>query len=285
MKILILGSAGGLGTQLMKVFNSSSLLAWDNAEVNFLNTDDLLVKLTITKPEVIINAVAYNAVDKCEMEISELDLALKLNLELPKALAQWCAVNKAILIHYSTDYVFSGNEEKKEFLETDLTNPINEYGRSKALGEQAILNQKSLKYYIIRLSKLFGPKGNSPYTKASFFDIMLNLAQTNSELKVVNEELSCFTYSPDLAKATYDLLNQQYDYGVYHLVNSGSCTWYEAMLELKKITEINSTIKAISGSDLSRAARRPKFSVLKNTKFPELRTYQAALQEYLSLKK
>lgn len=284
MKILILGSQGGLGTQLVKVFSQEELLTWDKSEADFLNLPDLLVKLDIAKPEIVINAVAYNAVDKCETEASELDIALKLNFELPKTLAQWCAANQTTLIHYSTDYVFSGSEEKKEFFEDDVTNPISEYGRSKSLGEQAILNQKSLKYYLIRLSKLFGPKGDSPYTKASFFDLMLNLAQTNSELKVVSEELSCFTYSPDLAKATSNLLEQKYDYGIYHLVNSGSCTWYEAMLKLKEITGINSVITPILGTDLSRAAKRPKFSVLKNTKFPELRNYQEALSEYLSLK-
>jgi dTDP-4-dehydrorhamnose reductase len=285
MKTLILGSQGGLGTQLTKVFASLDLLTWDKAEADFFNIPDLLVKLDIARPEIVINAVAYNAVDKCETEPEELDIALKLNVDLPRALAQWCNVNKATLVHYSTDYVFSGSEEKKEFLEDDVTNPVSQYGKSKSLGEQVIINQKSLKYYIIRLSKLFGPKGGSPYTKASFFDVMLNLAQTNPELRVVDEELSCFTYSPDLARATYKLLTEDYNSGIYHLINSGSCTWYQAMLKLKEMTEIESVIKPISGTDLARAAKRPKFSVLKNTKFPELRNYQEALKEYLSLNK
>jgi dTDP-4-dehydrorhamnose reductase len=282
MKTLILGSQGGLGTQLIKIFAAPDLLTWDKAEADFLNIPDLLVKLDIAKPDVVINAVAYNAVDKCETDPEELDIALKLNFDLPRALAQWCDTNKATLIHYSTDYVFSGSLDKSEFVETDATNPINKYGETKAMGEKAILDYPNLKYYIIRLSKLFGPKGSSAHTKASFFDIMLNLAQTNSELKVVDEELSCFTYSPDLAEATYQLLNEKYEPGIYHLTNSGSCTWYEGVLALKELAGLTVEVKPILGADLKRAARRPEFSVLKNTKFPALRNYQEALKEYLN---
>jgi len=281
MKTLILGSQGGLGTQLTETFASLELLTWDKAEADFLNLPDLLVKLDIARPELIINAVAYNAVDKCETDSDELDLALKLNSDLPKALAIWCLTNKATLVHYSTDYVFSGTLEKSEFTETDTSNPINKYGETKAMGEKAILDCVDLKYYIIRLSKLFGPKGSSLFTKASFFDIMLDLAKTKPELQVVNEELSCFTYSPDLAVATYNLLNQDYKSGIYHLTNSGACTWYDAVVELKKLAKLTVEIKAISGSDLTRAARRPQASVLKNTKYPMLRDYREALAEYL----
>lgn len=285
MKTLILGSQGGLGTQLVKVFSQAELLTWDKAEADFLNLPDLLVKLDIAKPEVIINAVAYNAVDKCETESAELDTALKLNFDLPAALAKWCLANSATLIHYSTDYVFSGTKDKQEFIETDLTNPISKYGESKAMGEKAITEQLGLKYYIIRLSKLFGPKGSSVHTKASFFDVMLKLAETNPELKVVNEELSCFTYSPDLAQATYNLLLENYESGIYHLVNSGSCTWYDAVLALKELADLPVVVTPILGADLTRAARRPEFSVLKNTKYPALRDYQEALKEYLTLNK
>jgi dTDP-4-dehydrorhamnose reductase len=285
MKTLILGSQGGLGTQLAKTFKSSDLLTWDKAEADFLNLSDLLVKLDIAKPALIINAVAYNAVDKCEVDTEELDIALRLNFDLPRVLAEWCLINKATLVHYSTDYVFNGNAQKSEFIETDKPNPISKYGETKAMGEEAILECLDLKYYIIRLSKLFGPKGDSLHTKASFFDVMLNLAKTNSELKVVNEELSCFTYSPDLAQATYNLLTGNYEPGVYHLVNSSSCTWYDGVVALKELADLTVEVKPISGTDLIRAARRPEFSVLKNTKYPALRDYREALKEYLTLNK
>lgn len=287
MKILILGSQGGLGTQLAKVFSSPELITWDKEEADFFNLSDLAIKLDIAKPDLIINAVAYNAVDKCETDPKEYNMALKLNFSLPEFLAQWCLANSAILVHYSTDYVFSGTDKQPEFSEIDTPNPINRYGETKARGEAAVIEaaKNGLKYYLIRVSKLFGPKGSSPYTKASFFDIMRGLAENNNELRVVDEEVSCFTYTPDLARAIYDLLDKEYEWGIYHLPNSGSCTWYEGVITLKELAGFSAEVKPISGSSLSRAARRPQFSILKNTKYPPLRNYREALSEYLKITK
>lgn len=278
MKTLILGAQGNLGTQLVNVFKADGLMAWDKNEADFLDLADLSVKLDIAKPELIINAAAYNAVDKCETDDGELNIALKLNQDLPAFLASWCLKNNAILVHYSTDYVFSGDGSHQEFVESDIPNPINKYGQSKAAGEKEILKRFNLKYYLIRVSKLFGPKGSSSFAKNSFFDIMINLAKDNPELRVVDEEFSCFTYTPDLALATKNLLEQRYPFGVYHLSNSGACTWYGSVLELN----LSSTIIRIKSSDLIRAAIRPKFSALKNTKYPPLRDYREALKEYLN---
>ncbi len=283
MKILILGASGGLGTQLVKTFSTDKPLSWDKKEADFFNLEDLFIKLEIAKPNIIINAVAYNAVDKCETDLDELTIATKLNVDLPKFLANWCLTSGATLIHYSTDYVFSGTKDKFEFSETATPNPINKYGETKYLGEKAVMAvaENGLKYYLIRLSKLFGPKGSSPHTKASFFDVMLQLSESKSELTVVDEELSCFTYTPDLAKATRQLLSENFPFGVYHLTNSGPSTWYESILELKKILNLPIKITAIKSANLSREALRPKFSVLKNTKFPALRDYREALRDYL----
>jgi dTDP-4-dehydrorhamnose reductase len=278
MKILILGAQGNLGTQLVNLYQDDELLAWDKDEADFLNLADLEVKLDIAKPKMIINAAAYNAVDNCESDSQELAIALKLNRDLPAFLADWCLRNQTVLIHYSTDYVFSGDESHQEFSENEPPNPINKYGASKAAGEAEIIKHSGLNYYLIRVSKLFGPRGSSPYAKNSFFDIMLGLAKDNSEFKVVDEEVSCFTYTPDLAKATKNLIEQNFPYGIYHLANSGACTWYESMLGLNLPNEVI----PIKGSDLVRPAARPKFSALKNTKFPPLRDYREALKEYLN---
>ena len=281
MKILILGAQGNLGTQLVNVFTADELLAWDKNEADFLNLSDLTIKLDIAKPEIIINAAAYNAVDKCESDLTEQDIAIRLNRDLPAFLADWCLNNEAVLVQYSTDYVFSGDASHQEFIESDTLSPINKYGESKAAGEAEVVKQLGLKYYLIRVSKLFGPRGNSPYAKNSFFDIMINLAKENSELKVVDEELSCFTYTPDLAMATKNLIDQKYPFGIYHLTNSGACTWYEAVLGLNLPVQV---IK-IKSTDLVRPAARPKFSALKNTKYPALRDYREALKDYLEINK
>lgn len=283
MKILILGAQGNLGTQLVKAFKDYEVLAWDRTEADFLDFPNLLVKLDFAQPDLIINAAAYNAVDKCEEVEEEKAIAIKLNTDLPDQLATWCQKNHKILVQYSTDYVFSGSEAKKEFNETDTANPINVYGQTKFGGEVAVISSGA-DYYLIRVSKLFGPAGGSEFSKKSFFDIMLGLASKNPELSVVNEEFSCFTYTPDLAVATRELIESQPSFGIYHLINEGAATWYDGVLELKKIAGFTAEIKPVSGDFLTRPAKRPQFSVLQNTKVPHLRPYQEALKEYLQNK-
>lgn len=284
MKILILGGQGNLGAQLVKVFSADfETISWDRSDIDVLDFLLLNEKIDEIAPDLIINAVAYNAVDKCE-EKSEYELALRLNAELPGVLADIALRRQVTLIHYSSDYVFSGTEEKKEFAEGDTPNPINKYGESKFAGEREILKRAEygLNFYLIRTSKLFGPKGISPAAKPSFFDIMFSLAQDKKEITVVNEELSCFTYTPDLAVATKRLWELETPYGIYHLVNEGACTWFDGVKTLFDLKEIDVDIRAVRSENLLRAARRPKFSVLRNLKVKKLRNWQEALKEYIN---
>jgi dTDP-4-dehydrorhamnose reductase len=284
MKILILGGRGNLGTQLTKVFSVDfETISWDRDDFDILDLPLLIEKITALRPDLIINTVAYNAVDKCE-DKNEYQLALKLNAELPAILADIACHFGIVLIHYSTDYVFSGTEEKREFSENDTPNPVNKYGESKFSGEWEIFKkaEQGLNYYLIRTSKLFGPQGSSTGAKLSFFDIMLNSAQTKSDISVVDEELSCFTYTFDLAEATKRLWEIEAPFGIYHLVNEGACTWFEGAETLFSLKKMNPNLRPVRSEDLLRAARRPKFSVLKNTKIKKLRNFKEALREYLN---
>ena len=283
MPILILGGRGNLGSQLTKLFSEDyETISVDREDLDVLDFAALAAKIRELKPELIINTVAYNAVDRCEDKDGN-EGALKLNVTLPEALADLALETGSLLIHYSSDYVFNGTEQKQTFAEDDVPNPVNKYGESKARGEQEILRRASLglRYYLIRTSKLFGPAGASPSAKPSFFDIMLNLAQDKKELTVVNEELSCFTYTPDLAAATKRLWELELPFGIYHLTNEGSVTWYEAATELFRLKKIKAVIRAVRSENLLRAARRPKFSALLNTKVRKLRSWKEALKEYL----
>lgn len=284
MKILILGGQGNLGTQLAKVFAVDfETISWDRDDLDVLDFPLLSKRINELAPDLIINTVAYNAVDKCE-DKKEYEIALKLNAELPAALADIALHLGATLIHYSSDYVFNGTEEKKEFAEIDTPNPINKYGESKFAGEREILKQaeRGLNFYLIRTSKLFGPKGASPAAKPSFFDIMLSLVQDKKDITVVNEELSCFTYTPDLAAATKRLWELETPYGIYHLTNEGACTWLDGAQALFSLKNMDVAIRAVRSENLLRAARRPKFSVLKNLKVKKMRNWQEALSEYIN---
>ena len=283
MSVLILGGRGNLGTQLTKAFVSDfETVSLDKDDFDILDFNLLSEVISNLKPDLIINAVAYNAVDKCENK-EDFALAYKLNVELPSFLATLSRQLKTVFIHFSSDYVFNGINEKREFSEDETPNPINKYGESKFAGEREVIKQGEfgLNYYLIRTSKLFGPKGESDLSKPSFFDLMLKAASIKPEVSVVNEELSCFTYTPDLAAATKRLWEIEAPYGIYHLVNEGPATWLDGAEFLFSLKKMPVVIKPIRSENLLRAARRPKFSILKNNKIKKLRPFSEALKEYL----
>jgi dTDP-4-dehydrorhamnose reductase len=304
-KVLIIGAKGMLGQELAKTFRKDKayeITTWDREDLDIVNQGQVNKKITELKPDIIINSAAYNAVDKAE-EKEEFEIAKKINGLAPGYLAKAAKKIGAIFVHYSTDYVFDGDLEKilepegcthicatcslhNDFVpqfgynENAKTHPISNYGKSKLLGEKEIEKIKS-KYYIIRLSKLFGKPGMGEGAKKSFFDVMLDLGKKHKEIKVVDEEISCFTYAPDLAKKTKEIIEAKKTPGIYHVTNSGACTWYEAVLELYKQAKIKTKVIPVSSSEFPRPAKRPAFSVLINTKLNPLRSYQLALMDYL----
>ncbi|HRY82232.1 MAG TPA: NAD(P)-dependent oxidoreductase [Candidatus Moranbacteria bacterium] len=308
-KILIIGSKGMLGQELVKTFKKDGdykVIAWDREDIDITREKEVSKKIGFTKPNVIINAAAYNAVDKCESDKKEYKLALDINGKAPGYLAASAKKNKAILVHYSTNYVFNGEPEIPEpagcshscascslhqgfqpeigFNEDAKTSPINNYGKSKLLGEKEV--EKNIKkYYIIRTSWLFGKPAISKDAKRSFFDIMLEVGKNppadGKEVKAVEDENACFTYAPDLAKKTKEIVDAKKPFGIYHIVNSGPCTWYEAVVELYKQAKIKTKVIPVEGSEFPRPAKRPFYSVLVNTKLNPMRSWKEALKEYL----
>ncbi|RLC39153.1 dTDP-4-dehydrorhamnose reductase [Candidatus Falkowbacteria bacterium] len=287
-KILILGAKGNLGRELARVLgNDYRLILWDREEIDITDKELVADKIKEIKPNFIINAAAYNAVDKCEESEDEFDLAKKVNGEAVGYLAEIAIEIDAILVHYSSDYVFSG-ENKKGYKEDDKPSPVNKYGESKLLGEKELIKRsgQGLKWYLVRTSKLFGPEGESGVSKPSFFSIMHKLSEKREVLDVIDEEVSCFTYTTDLASSTKELIESGKDSGIYHIINSGPCTWYEAAKTYFKLAGIKVKVKPVKSDKFPRPAKRPKYSVLLNTKLKPLQSYEEALKEYLeSLKK
>lgn len=308
-KILIVGVKGMLGQELAKIFKSDKsyeLTVWDKEEIDITKEREVASKIKKIKPNIIINAAAYNAVDLCEKDKREFEKAKNLNGKAPGHLAKIAKKISATLVHYSTDYVFNGQPEIAEpagcsgscascrlhqnftpqigFKESDRPKPISNYGKSKLLGEVNV-KKNTKKFYIIRLSKLFGKPAKAEGGKKSFFDIMLSAGKKSKSVKVVDEEISCFTYAPDLARKTKEIIEAKKPFGIYHVVNSDSCTWYEAVLELYKLAKLKSKVIPVSGSEFFRPAKRPAFSVLLNTKLNPMRSYKLALREYLKKQK
>lgn len=303
-KILIIGAKGMLGQELVKVFKTDKnykVVAWDKRDIDITREKEVSKKISIIRPEIILNAAAYNAVDKCENK-KEYETAKKVNGEAPGFLAAAAKKNKAILVHYSSDYVFSGLPEIPEptgcthscatcglhadftpeigFSEDDKPRPVNAYGKTKLLGEKAVA-KNTKKYYLIRTSKLFGAPAVSEGAKKSFFEVMLALGKKNKEVKVVDEEIAYFTYAPDAAKKTKEIIDAEKPFGIYHITNADQTTWYEACVELYKLAKLKTKIIPVSGEEFPRPSARPYCSVLLNTKLNPLRSYKEALKEYL----
>lgn len=274
-----------LGKELVKVFYKDDrydVQAWDKENLDLLNKKSVKENITLAKPDLIINCAAFNDVDAAEESEEAFELAKELNGEVPGFLAEVAKSLDATFIQFVTDYIFDG--EKGEYTEDDATTPISNYGISKVMGEE---NVKAVgeKFYLIRISKLFGDPGISDGAKKSFFSVMLALAKDRDELNVVDDERSCFTYVVDLAKATKQLFEEEYEYGIYHLVNEGPATWYEGVQELFKIAKVkNVKVNPVGADAFPRPAKRASSTVLLNTKFPKLRNYEEAIRDWLKNK-
>jgi len=279
-KILIIGAKGMLGQYLAREFFDDELILVDREEFDITSRDGVPLQIKNLKPDLIINAAAYNDVDGAEKNPEIVKL---INGYSVGFLAKAAKEVGATFIHYSSDYVFDG-EKEEGYREDDQPKPISVYGESKYLGEVE-LQENCEKYYLIRLSRLFGRVGAGEGVKKSFIDKMLELAETRDSLEVINEEVSCPTYAKDLAELTKYIWQDKKPYGIYHGVNSGSCTWYELAQEIFKIKGLGVNLQAVNGDKFSRAAKRPKYSFLLNTKLSPQRSWQEALKEYLNEEK
>lgn len=283
MRILLLGDKGNLAGAfhgLLAEHDEHELIGWDKEEVDVTDRSLLEKKIAALKPAVIINTVAYNDVDACETEAGAA-LAQSLNVDTVRHLGEISLEQSIALVHYSSDYVFSG-DAVDGYDEASEPAPRNAYGESKAKGERELrkLSGRGLKWYVIRTARLFGPAGRGPAAKPNFFDIIDRLARQKGELSLVGDESGSFTYTKDLAQATLDLLESGDGYGFYHLVNSGQASWYEAGAYYLARRSAAVALHQVKGADFARAALRPAHSMLRNTKRPSLRSWQAAVDEY-----
>ena len=217
--IVILGKSGQLGRALQALL-SGSAAALGHDEVNITDAAALNAALTRLQPEAVVNAAAYTAVDKAERDA---DAAFAVNARAPLYAAEYCAHEGIPLVHFSTDYVFSG-EGSRPWTEEDPPAPLSLYGRSKLDGENAI-RRRGGKHLIFRTSWLYDANGRN------FLNTMLALGRTREEVKVVADQHGAPTYAPQLAQAamaglTAAMAQKEFPSGVYHLCHGGETTWH-----------------------------------------------------------
>jgi len=273
-RILILGAQGMLGTQLARIYRQA--IAWDKDDVNVLDAKAFETQLrgVAAGLDAVVNCVAFNDVDGAE---ERPEAAFELNGTFPGRLAALCRELNLRLVHYGTNYVFDG--QKGEYVETDAPNPLSVYARSKLRGERRVAAAMD-EFYLVRTAVLFGPKGASEVSKRSFVELMIDLASERETIQAVNDEINSITYAPDLARATSLLLETDSDFGVYHLTNSGSASWYDLARRIFEVTPRKPQLIAVPGSTFPRKAIRPAKAVLLNTKTAPLRPWEEALREF-----
>ncbi|MFA5022227.1 MAG: dTDP-4-dehydrorhamnose reductase [Patescibacteria group bacterium] len=273
-KILILGANGMLGHELEKVFADKNPVIWDQANLDITKEQEIKEKIGELKPTLILNAAAYTDVDCSEKNIS---LANAVNGLAPGYLASVSKELGAILVHYSTDYVFDGRQ-KLGYIETDLPNPLGAYGKSKLLGEQLVQKNGEM-YYVIRSSWLFGEFGVK-----NFVQRILTKAQIQRKLKVVNDHFGKPTFAKDLALRTREIIDGSKPYGIYHVTNEtplGGITWYDLAKKSIELKNLKNDVVPCSSDEFPQPAPRPQYAALINTKLEPTRSWEEALREYL----
>jgi dTDP-4-dehydrorhamnose reductase len=255
-KVLITGTSGQLGKEFVKVLSSKGIdfVALERKDLDVTNFENVYKTLKEINPSVVINCSAYNQVDLAETEILK---AFSTNAIGPYNLAITCREINAKLIHYSTDYVFDGIK-KGLYTEEDSPNPLNQYARSKLLGEE-LVKQVLEDYLILRVSWVYG-EGTQ-----NFLYKLEEWAKNQEVLKVVVDEFSVPTSTKTIVEVTLKAINAELT-GLYHLTNSSYASRYEWAKEYFKLKGINKLIYPALQADFNLPAKRPKWSVMSNEK-------------------
>jgi dTDP-4-dehydrorhamnose reductase len=276
MRILVTGADGQLGTELMRALAPhGDLIPSTQADMDV--TDRRCAEFVAAlQPEWVIHTAAATDVDACEREPER---AMAVNAEGTRRVAEGCRRVGAALVYLSTDYVFDGRKGSP-YAECDLPAPLNAYGRSKLEGEQAT-REVAPRWTIVRTAWLYGVHGKN------FVKTILGKAAAGKSLRVVDDQVGSPTYAGDVADAVALLISRGRT-GMYHVTNTGTCSWYEFAREILRLVGLDAIpVTPITSTELDRPARRPAYSALENaawqaTGFPPLRPWREALAAMLS---
>jgi dTDP-4-dehydrorhamnose reductase len=285
MRIIVIGADGQLGTDLCRVLKDQELVPLTQQEIEITDINSVEGAFKNCLPEVVINTAAFVRVDDCE---TEPDKAYLVNALGARNVAVQAEKLGAKLVHISTDYVFGGEAvaPRDGFSEFESPVPLNMYGKSKLAGDEFV-RYLCHKHMIVRSSGLFGVAG-ALGKGGNFIETMLKLAKERPELRVVNDQVFSPTYTLDLAVKISQLIKTQY-YGIFHITNSGTCSWYDLAREMLNAVYSKTPIIPITSDQYPQKARRPNYSVLRNYQLhllgmSEMRPWQEALRAYLKEK-
>jgi len=273
MKIALTGAEGMLGHDIRKAFSDTEItcFTYDNLDISVL--DSTVKRIRDVKPDFLIHSAAFTDVDRCE---SEPERAYLVNGMGTRNVTMACEEIKCPVMYISTDYVFDGSK-KGPYDEWDCTNPINIYGVSKLMGERFVSTLTN-RFQIVRTSWLYGSNGRN------FVETIIKLLSERESIEVVDDQTGCPTYTYDVARKLREVVGK--GYGIYHITNTGNCSWYDFALAIALKMGLKKQITPVSSERFRRPAKRPANSVLGNTilrleSIGEPRHWKDALGEYL----
>ena len=284
MKVFLIGVDGQLGTDINKYFTGKGievhgLVGLEEIDVCDYDTTFRLIK--DSSPDLVINTAAFHNVDLCEDKVEE---SFRVNVAGTKNIASICLELDMPLIHFSTDYVFDGSKDAP-YTEDDCPHPLSIYAISK-LGGERVVQYVLDKYYLVRLSGLYGHAGCTGKGNVNFVEIMLAMSGNKDQVRVVDDQVLTPTSTKDATEKIYELIHTG-KYGIYHMTNTGECSWYEFAREIFRLSGRKIEVKPITSQELGAKAIRPAYSVLDNVNLrkagiKDMRSWKEALEEYIS---
>ena len=270
--VLVTGANGMLGQDLCPMLEDSGYEVIETDIDNLDITNEIQVRNVISdvNPDYVIHCAAYTNVDKAEEEKDKAEL---INGKGTENIVKACNANNSCLVYISTDYVFDGTKNSP-YEPDDKTNPLGVYGITKFHGEQAV-QKYCPKHYITRTSWLYGHHGKN------FVETMISLAG-KPELKVVNDQIGCPTWTVDLSDAIISLIDEEAPYGIYHTCGGGNTSWYGFAKEIFEKMNLDVNLLPCTTEEYPRPAKRPKYSIMNNHGL--LRDWKLALKEYIELR-
>ena len=284
MRVLVVGSNGQLGTDVVRAFadNGDEVLPLTHADIEIANEEALANKLRELQPGVVVNTAAMHNVEDCE---SQPDRAFAVNALGVRNLALTARDIGAVLIHISTDYVFDGCKVSP-YQEQDPPRPLSVYGNSKLAGEYFVRSTLD-KHFVLRTSAIYGKSPCRAKGGLNFIQLMLKLAKQRGEVRVVDSEFVTPTPTSDLARQIV-VLSRRESYGLYHATAEGACSWFEFAREIFALTGTKVSLKVAGPNEFPAKVPRPRYSVLENRGLKLLglntfRPWQEGLRDYLGI--
>ncbi len=284
MKVFLIGVDGQLGSDIDSYFSSRGVKVQGLIglrQVDICDLEGTRKLIGESGPDLVINTAAYHNVDLCEDRVEE---AFRVNAAGVKNLASICRDMDIPLMHFSTDFVFAG-DKKTPYTEDDCPGPRSIYAISKLAGEKVVQYMLD-KYYLVRFSGLYGHAGCTGKGNINFVKTMLRLAGEKKKVRVVDDQVLTPTSTKDAAEKLFELV-QAGKYGLYHMTNTGECSWYEFAREIFRLSGRDVDIKPITSTELGARAIRPAYSVLDNARLrragiPDMRHWKEALRDFIN---